>query len=158
VDFLNKHWGDLASVLSLAVTFYAAAMAKRAASVAQEVKDRMSSLDTLADVSAAIGALQEILRLQRAPKSQIVWEIVLDRYSAVQSHIARIEAGVGLSTADRLAVATAAAQFRIIVRDIEGARSPAPQAILDTVRFNQVISDHIGTLEKARIGIKKAGA
>lgn len=44
---------------------------------ARQVKDRIATLDTLADVSAAIAIMEEIKRLQRAS----AWQIALDRYS-----------------------------------------------------------------------------
>ena len=55
--FLATHWGDVASLAGLALTIWAVLKAKKAAEqardAAQQVKERIASLDTLADVSAA---------------------------------------------------------------------------------------------------------
>jgi hypothetical protein len=68
-EFFGKHWGDLASVLSLFIAAWAAVKAKTAAaqarSAVKQVKERISSLDTVAEISTAITIMQEIMRLQR---------------------------------------------------------------------------------------------
>jgi hypothetical protein len=84
-------WGDLASLAGLALTIWAVLKAKKAAEqardAAQQVKERIASLDTLADVSAAIAILDEIKRLQRLG----AWQVVLDRYSILRRHLIRVE-------------------------------------------------------------------
>jgi hypothetical protein len=54
MDFLVKHWGDLASLLGFALTIWFAWSAKTAAEqarkAANEVRDRISRFDTLAEL------------------------------------------------------------------------------------------------------------
>jgi uncharacterized membrane protein YebE (DUF533 family) len=51
LDFLAKHWGDLASIAGLAFAIYLAYQAKNAAEQARDAaraaKDRIFSLDTV---------------------------------------------------------------------------------------------------------------
>lgn len=57
MDFLTKHWGDLASVPGFALTIWFAWSAKTAAeqarAAANEVRDKISRFDTVAELSAA---------------------------------------------------------------------------------------------------------
>jgi hypothetical protein len=85
-SFLADHWGDLASVAGLVAATWAALKAKAAAEAAQEVKLRIGNLDALAELAAAIAALEEIKRLQRLKN----WDVVLDRYAAVRKHLVRV--------------------------------------------------------------------
>jgi hypothetical protein len=85
VEFLAKHWGDLAGALGFAFTIWLAFQAKTAAEqardAAQQVRERISALDTIGELSTAITILQEIMRLQRTNAWDTVWDIVLDRYA-----------------------------------------------------------------------------
>jgi hypothetical protein len=85
MDFIAKHWGDLASVAGVALTVWIAWLAKTAAEqardAAEEVRDQISRFDTVAELSAAITIIEEIMRLQRTQAWEIVWDIVLERHS-----------------------------------------------------------------------------
>jgi hypothetical protein len=74
--FFAKHWGDLASVVGVAVSvigfWYAIWLARQARSAAEQARDaaeaalkRIFSLDTVSELSAARMTLGEIIRLQR---------------------------------------------------------------------------------------------
>jgi hypothetical protein len=112
VDFLAKHWGDLASFVGLAVTIWFAFRAKSAAEqardAAQQVKDRISSLDTVAALSAAVTTLEELKGLHRIR----AWDLVFNRYSSLRKHLVTIEAG--LTEEQRTQIGKAISQFRII--------------------------------------------
>jgi type II secretory pathway component PulM len=138
--------------------FQAKTAAEQARDAAQQVRERISALDTIGDLSTAVTILQEIMRLQRTNAWDTVWDIVLDRYATVRVHLVRSEQGTGASKAHQRSIRTALDQFGIIVQEIEGARTSRMQEELDTVRFNRVLSDQIDTLERTRMSVKKAGA
>jgi hypothetical protein len=111
-DFLAAHWGDVASLAGLALTIWAVFKAKKAAEqardAAQQVKERIAHLDTVAAVSAAITTIEEIKILHRTR----AWDRVLAQYSTLRRHFVTIEAG--LTRAQRDQVGSAFSQFRII--------------------------------------------
>ena len=122
MGFFTKHWGDLASVLGLALTLVAAWFAWRAKTAAEQVRDQISRFDTVAELSAAITVIEEIMRLQRTQAWEIVWDIVLDRHAILRGHLARSQAGIE-SEALRAGVRGALGNFRIMVDKIERART-----------------------------------
>jgi len=156
-QFLADHWGDLASVVGLVIVIWASLTAKNAAEqardAARQVKDRIATLDTLADVSTALAIMEEIKRLQRAG----AWPIALDRYSTLRRHLIRVEQmNPTLKETQRTQVAGAIVQFRIIERKIEKAMS-VPDSRIDTARFNAILSSQIDALEGVLSLIKRAG-
>lgn len=76
MEFLSEHWGDIASVIGLALTVWLAARAKTAAEqardAAEQVRDQMTALDSLSEISAAIALLDELKNLQRLR----VWDLL----------------------------------------------------------------------------------
>jgi hypothetical protein len=160
MDFIRKHWGDLASVLGFALTIWFAWRAKTAADQAREaseqVRDQISRFDTVAELSAAITIIEEIMRLQRTQAWEVVWDIVLDRHSTLRRHLVRSQAGIE-GEALKALIRDAIGHFRIMVGEIERARTEPLQSRLDTAAFNQRLSDQIGMLEKVKIDVKKAG-
>jgi hypothetical protein len=157
MDFFSKHWGDLASVVGLALTLLAVWFASRAKAAAEQVRDQISRFDTMAELSAAITIIEEIMRLQRTQAWEIVWDIVLDRYATLQSHLVRSQLGPGLSEAHQSSLRTAIARFRIMVQDIENARSESDRSQLNTVALNRIASEQAAVLETIRVAFKKAG-
>jgi hypothetical protein len=160
MDFVTKHWGDLASVLGFALTIWFAWRAKTAAeqarNAANDVREQISRFDTIAELSAAITIIEEIMRLQRTQAWETVWDIVLDRHSILRGHLVRSQSGIE-SEAQRASIRDAVGHFRIMVREIERARTQPQQSKLDTAAFNQRLSDQIEVLEKVRIDVKRAG-
>jgi hypothetical protein len=158
VEFLAKHWGDLAGVLGLAITvlfaFQAKGAAEQARDAAQQVRERLSALDTIGDLSTAITLLDEIMRLQRTNAWDTVGDIVLDRYSNVRAHLVRSEEGAGVSDTHQRSITIAHAQLGVIMEQIESALMSGQQDQLDTARFNRVLSDQRDALERARIGVE----
>lgn len=118
MDFLAKHWGDLAGVLGFAVTiwlvFRAKTAAEQARDAARQVRARISALDTIGELSTAITILNEIMRLQRTSAWETLWDIVLDRYTNVRGHLVRSEQGVGVGAVHQNSIRTAIAQLSII--------------------------------------------
>jgi hypothetical protein len=161
MDFIEKHWGDIASVLGFSLTIWFAWRAKTAAEqardAAEEVREQISRLDTIAELSAAISVIEEIMRLQRTQAWEIVWDIVLDRYATLQSHLSRSAGGAGLTEVHRTAIQSAIARFRIMVEGIEKARTEQEQEQLVTAVLNRKASEQAGVLESIRMAIKKAG-
>ena len=157
-DFLASHWGDLASLAGLALTIWAVFKAKKAAEqardAAQQVKERIASLDTLADVSAAIAIMDEIKRLQRLG----AWQIVLDRYSILRRHLIRVEQlNPALTEIQRRQIARAIGQFRIIETKVEEVMSAPENSPADAVAFNRIVSAQIDAIERIMTAIKQAG-
>jgi hypothetical protein len=161
MDFIGKHWGDLASVLGFALTIWFAWRAKTAAEqarkAAEDVREQISRFDTIAELSAAMTIIEEIMRLQRTQAWEIVWDIVLDRYATLQSHLSRSKGGAGLTEAHRTSIQTAIARFRIMVEGIEKARTEQEQEQLVTAVLNRKASEQAAVLESIRMAVKKAG-
>jgi hypothetical protein len=82
LDFLAKHWGDLAGVLGLALTiwfsFQAKAAAEQARDAARMARDRIFSLDVISELTTARSTLMEIVRLQRLDVRNIPWGTVFE--------------------------------------------------------------------------------
>lgn len=156
--FFADRWGDLASVVGLAIAIWASLSAKNAAEQARDaacqVKDRIATLDTLADVSAALAIMEEIKRLQRAGALQIA----LDRYSTLRRHLVRIEQiSPALTVLQREEVARSIAQLRTVEAKVERAIS-AGNATLNLAQVNSVVSREIDRMEHVMIVIKQAGS
>lgn len=77
MDFSLNTWGNLPSLIALALTGWAALAAKNAAGQARdaaiEARDRLLTFDAISELSSAITTIQEITW-------EVVWNIVLDRY------------------------------------------------------------------------------
>jgi hypothetical protein len=130
--------------------------AEQARAAANEVRDQISRFDTMAKLSAAITIIEEIMRLQRTQAWEIVWDIVLDRHAILRGHLVRSQAGIE-SESQRAFVEGAIDQSRVMIHEIERARTTPQQDKLDTAAFNRILSDQIEVLEKVKVGVKKAG-
>jgi hypothetical protein len=158
MDFIQKHWGDLASILGFALTCLFAWRAKTAAEqardAAERVRDQVSRFDTIAGLSSAITIIEEVMRLQRTQAWELVRDIVLDRHSILRGHLARSLAGTE-SEALRSAIRAVSSHFRIMVGEIERARTEPQQSKLDAAALNQRLADQIDVLEKVRFAVRK---
>jgi hypothetical protein len=156
-DLIANHWGDLASLLGLGFTIWFAFRAKNAAEQARDaarfVKEQISNLDSLADLSAAITTLDEIKRLQRL----LAWDLVLDRYSTVRKHLARVErVNPTLTPREQDAIVGAIRQFRIIEGTVEREKFNRDVPI-DVARLNSVVAEQTDVLERIMIAVKQRG-
>jgi len=97
------------------------------------------------------------MRLQRTQAWDILWNVVLDRYEILISSLARCLEGVGLNETHRSSMGEAIGQFRIIVGEIEDARTEEQRGLIDTAMLNRYISEQIAVLEQIKIAMKKAG-
>ena len=160
MGFFAKHWGDLAGALGLAYTIWLAWKAKTAAEQARDAanaaKERIFSLDTISELTAAKMALSEIIRLQRLNARNIPWDIVLERYGSARGSLVRCAEGLGVPDAQRQSIGEAIALLRIMVVDIEKACIDDNPGRLNTVRFNHSLSIQMDDLERARIAIERA--
>jgi hypothetical protein len=141
MDFVEKHWGDLASVLGFALAIWFAWRAKTAAEqardAAEEVRDQISRFDTIAELSAAITIIEEIIRLQRTQAWETVWNIVLERHSALRQHLVRSQPGIR-SERERAFVEAVMKQFALMTPEIERARTELERSKLDTCRTRKI--------------------
>lgn len=157
-QFFADHWGDLASVVGLVIVIWASLTAKNAAEqardAARQVKERIATLDTLADVSAALGIMEEIKRLQRAG----AWPIALDRYSTLRRHLVRVERmNPGLTDQQRQDVLRSVAQLHRAEVKVERGTLAGARA-LNLASVNRVVSNEIDRMERVMIAIKQAGS
>lgn len=141
LDFLKDHWGDLASLIGLAITilfaFQAKGAAEQARDAARQARDRIAHLDMLEELAAAVTILEEIKRLQRLS----AWEVVLERYSAVRRHVIRAENKAShLDDRKLAALGRAVEQFRIIEAEIEASFLPLTGEELNIARLNRIVS------------------
>lgn len=152
--------GDLASIVGLAYAIYLAYQAKTAAEQARDAaeaaRDRIFSLDTISELTAAKMALNEIIHLQRLNVWDITWDIVLERYASARISLVRCEQGIGVPESQRQSIRVAIALLGVMVVDIDSARIDEDPGRLDTVRFNHSLSTQIDELERARIAIERA--
>lgn len=126
--------------------------AEQAREAAQQVKNRLVTLDALADVSAAIATLSEIKTLQRLR----AWELVLDRYTALRRVLVRVSES-NLSGAQSTQVTRALRHFRIIEEKVERARATQQQEKLDSADFNTIVARQIDELEGTMMAIRRTG-
>jgi hypothetical protein len=156
--FLADHWGDLASIVGLALTLWVAWRAKTAAEqardAAQQVKARISNLDMLEEISAAVGTLNEIKQLLRIP----AWDFVLDRCTVVRRHLVRVEQmKQGLSESQLGDIAKTIRQLSIIETKVDRAKAKAAVTPIDLTKLNRIVAHQADTLARLKIAIKQAG-
>ncbi len=157
MDFIYWYWGDLASLLGLALTIWFAWRAKTASEQARDAaraaQRRIFTFDSIADLSAALSTMQEILRLHKLE----AWDAILDRCAALQLELTRCEHAPGLPEVNRTSIKTAAAQFRIIMDGIEKIRTDQQPGEFDSVLFNRTVLNQMAVLETARTILRKTG-
>jgi hypothetical protein len=120
LEFLAKHWGDLASVVGVAVSVvgfaYAIWLARQARTAAEQARDaaraateRVFSLDTISELTAAKMALSEIIGFQRLNVWEIAWDVVLERYASARISLVRCEQALGVLEGQRQSIRAAIA-------------------------------------------------
>jgi hypothetical protein len=160
LDFLAKHWGDLASIVGLAYAIYLAYQARTAAEQARDAaraaRDRIFSLDTIKELTTAKMALNEIIRLQRLTAMTVPWDIVLERYGSARDSLVRCAEGLGVPDPQRQSIGEAIVLLSIMEESIERACLEEDPGRLDIAGFNQRLSAQMNDLERARIAIERA--
>jgi hypothetical protein len=92
-----------------------------------ELRQRLSAIDTLKDVSAAISMMDEIKRLHRAKG----WTVLLERYAALRRLLLAIQTyNTTLSAEQKTILSAALNQFRIIEEKVERSCALANEACL----------------------------
>lgn len=156
LGFVEKHWGDLASVIGFVFAIYTLLQTKQAAEAAKdaatEVRDRLTRVNTVADLASVLSMIEEIKRLHRVK----AWEICLDRYSAVRRLLVSVhESSPHLRDKQHAILAGAIEQFRIMEQTVERARSKNAQDQLSLARLNNVASNVLDQLNGVMISIRE---
>jgi hypothetical protein len=125
---LQNHYGDLASIVGLAisiigfgVTLWAVFRAKSAAQAARDAVKKVSVIEVrtsaVADCSTAIQAMQEIERLHR---DRDPWQRLPDRYTDVVRLLIAIKANDGqINEVHKVALTGAISQFQGLKKQVE---------------------------------------
>lgn len=163
---VRSGWGDWASVIGLIATLIGFGLtligvwrsksaAEKAKQAVIEVQQDIRKIDTVAELSAAISAMNEIKALQR----KAAWEILPYRYAAVR------EALINVYTANKMTL-TEGQQMRLqhtitflsnMERDLEPhIDGPKPESEV-VARWNTAVSDHIDHLQEMRNVCKDQG-
>jgi uncharacterized protein (UPF0333 family) len=152
-DFLTRHWGDVASVLGLAVslvgfsvTIVATRRSKRAAiqakEAAEEARDKIRSFDLVSELTEAIAAMEEIKRLLRSGASGPV----PDRCAVLKKLLIGIRSAPDRVTPGQKDILTASIQqFSTLEKKVDQAIERG-QPISGISRMNQTVSGQIDTL------------
>ncbi len=159
VNFVEKHWGDLASVIGFAFTIYTLLRTKQAAEAAKqaafEIRERLIRELTVADFATVLATIEETKRLHRLQ----AWELSLDRYSLLRRLLVSIqESSPALKEEHRSVIAGVIQQFRTMEETIERARHKKTQADLDPVRLNNIAGRALDDLNGIMISIRQAGS
>lgn len=136
---LKSGWGDRASAIGLIVTvigfcltlvgvWRSKSAAEKAKQAVIEVQQDIRRIDTVAELPAAISAMNEIKALQR----KAAWEILPDRYSALRKALITVR------------------MERNLEPYIDGSK-PEPDVV---ARWNATVSDHIDQLHEMFVKIK----
>lgn len=156
MNFLGEHWGDVASVLGLLAsivgfvfTLWSVSKSKTASQSAKEavedVRERILTFKTVADLTQAVAIMEEIKRLQRARQ----WRVVLDRYAALRKCIIDTNARHPQLSPEQKSVLTGAVRQlaeleKMLERDVE--RDGAPKT--DVAKVNQHVTRQLDQISE----------
>ncbi len=144
MDFIYKRWGDLASLLGLALTIWFAWRAKSASEqardAARQAGERIFTLDTVAALAAALVTLEEIKALNRVRQ----WDLVVVRYGTLRRMLVAIQSGLAKTQRDE--IEKAIGHFRIMEGKLERAIARRDFGQIDAARHNRVVADQIDRL------------
>ncbi len=150
LSFWAQHWGDVASVVGLAMTLVTLRLAAGAKKAAEQARARISVLDTISMASAAIALLDEIKRVQRS----LEWALVLHLYSSLRKSLVAIQHARPESANP---LGTALTQIRVIEDSIERALAKSQPSSLNVADFNRIVSVLIDDLGQVLATMRKAG-
>ncbi|MBI3467930.1 MAG: hypothetical protein HY000_33400 [Planctomycetes bacterium] len=126
MDFLASHWGDLASVVSLAITLWLLVRTKRIARAVEEARAAIQRNRSVADLSEAVSVIEEILRMQRAigsPRADANLAMLVERYRRARHLLVTLRPGHQWRTADIKAIESAKKQMASLEDQVERAFS-----------------------------------
>ncbi len=144
-----EHYAWITSYVGLAVTIFAAVMAKRASQAAQEAKSRVFFLDTVDELSKAIATIAEIERHQRTE----ALEILPDRYKTTLSHLMLVKTGKCVTSEEEKIIIAVCAQLRTAKNMIE--RALVGDEKLNIPKQNKILTNQSVELESILSRIKK---
>lgn len=157
----TTRWGNLASVVGLvltlvgfAVTILGVYRSKNAAQSARDAAVQTKSLllrsDAIADVSAALGMMEEIRRLHRAG----VWQLLPDRYSALRQKLISVRtSNTDITEAKLIVLRRVSEEFKVIERRVERAiaNGDAPP---NPAKLNEIVGSHIDAVSEVLVSLK----
>ena len=163
VDLIvENHWGDVASVVALVITivgfcltlygiYKSKTAAERAEVAASSAKKAIVQIDTIAGISAAITAMEEVKRLHRIT----AWSVLPDRYADVRKALISVRSSNEQLTQECLAAIQDAIQhFAEIENEVEKAiasgRKEPGQA-----KLNEIVSLQIDKLIAVKESLRK---
>lgn len=154
-------WGGLASIVGLLVTFIGFAVtivgvyrSKTAAQSAEDAAIQTRSLflrsDAIADVSAALGMMDEIRRLHRVG----AWQLLPDRYSALRNKLICVRtANSDMPEAKLIVLRKVAEEFKAIEMRVERALATGT-APPNPAKLNEIVGSHIDSLSEVLVSLK----
>lgn len=160
---VRSGWGDWASAIGLIVTLIGFCLtligvwrsksaAEKAKQAVIEVQKDIRRIDTVAELSTAISAMNEIKTLQR----KAAWEILPYRYSDLRKALITVssanETTLTEDQQERLqqTITLLSNMERTLEPHIDGPK-PEPEVV---AHWNSTVSDHIDDLQKMLVRIK----
>ncbi len=160
--YLAEHyWGDLASVagilivlLGFLITIWNVVRTKRAVEAANKavamIKDQLSTIDTLKELTDVIGAMDEIQRLHR----EKVWRILPDRYLSVTRSLIDIKTSHSSMTLDQQRTLQGAIQEFVTLKGSMESAIADGEENLDVPRVNAVVTRRANDVTKILVQIR----
>jgi hypothetical protein len=146
VTWLAQNWGNVASILGVALTVWFAWRAKGAAEEARDAakaaRDKILAFDAVAALSSALTTMDEIKELHRLA----AWDLALRRYAILRKRLVAIEHSGMVPSSQRAKLVVARQDLRDIEGDVEEARAKAGNEQLYVAGFNKKLSDRIDAL------------
>ena len=147
----DEHLGDLASIAGFAISIIGFGLAiynvrrsrraaERAQEAAQSARNSIRIFETLVDISAVIGMLEEMKRAHR--NSQ--WAILPDRYAALRKILIGVRKSRNLSDRHSAALQGAIVNLSDIEKAVEKALPNVPAN--SHAKFNAALSENIDAL------------
>ncbi len=162
VNFIVRHdLGDAASVIALLITVISFIVlwvnvlrSKKASEQAKEavaqVRDDLRKVDTVAEFSTALSAMEEIRRLHRKD----AWEILPDRYSSLRKSLISIRSSNPNMLKEHKKVFQSAIQIFSSIEDRVEVALSQKKSPPDAAELNKVISMQIDRLQEILIEMK----
>ncbi|WP_133510490.1 hypothetical protein [Candidatus Thiosymbion oneisti] len=160
---LASGWGDWASAIGLIVTLIGFGLtlvgvwrsksaAEKAKQAVIDVQRDIRKIDTVAELSAAISAMNEIKALQR----KAAWEILPDRYSTLRKALITVRSANVAALAEDQQIRlqqtiTLSSNMEQDLKPYIHGPNPKPKVV---ARWNATVSDHIDHLQEMLVRIK----
>jgi hypothetical protein len=144
-------------LLGLALTFWQVWQAKSAAQASKEAaestKDSIRIFDTIVDFSSVINVLEDIKRMHRQPNRHLL----LERYSSARKMLITIKSAGMISGVDHHTVLQSAiSSISLFEKELEKTKADPP--VMDTPRYNALVSKNIDSLLGILLEIKQSRA